>query len=63
MTPLSDLVDGLATSRDHSTKPGVAEQCVRGEYKHNTAVQPGFSFCPDCLAWLTEETDDDPLAV
>lgn len=61
MTPLRDLVDGLATGPDYSVKPSVAEQCVRGEYKHSTAVRPGFSFCPECLAWLQGESNDDPL--
>lgn len=61
ITPAEQRVDG-GLQRDRIVQVGIpAEQCVRGTYTHSAAVHPGFSFCRDCLAWLTEECDDDPL--
>jgi hypothetical protein len=62
VTPVEELVDGGQQHHPVVTLSSIhVDQCIRGTYSHATPVHPGFSFCRDCLAWLTEECDDDPL--
>jgi hypothetical protein len=42
----------------------LVEFCCRNHHgEWDTPAVPGFGFCKACLAWLLEETDDDPLKV
>jgi hypothetical protein len=36
--------------------------CRSHEGAWDTPAQPDSGFCRRCLAWLTERSDDDPLA-
>lgn len=61
MTSVEDLVDGGEQDPMGWRPPIHAEHCIRDRHRKATPVHPGFSFCRDCLAWLTGESDDDPL--
>lgn len=61
IVPIEGLVDG-GRQRPNGAIVGVGvEFCARAHGEPRPLAEPGSEFCRACRAWLSEETDEDPL--
>lgn len=62
IVPIEVLVDG-GRQRPGDAGVGVAvEFCARAHGEPRPLVEAGSEFCRACRAWLSEDTDEDPLS-